>query len=501
MPIYLLRCCFIVAAMWLFATQGLAATADTLDDIKARGVLTWGTDMEGGAPYVIANPKDPDHASGFETEIGMALAKTLGVQGKAVHNAWDGLIPGLERKSFDVAMNGLEVTPDRAQRILFTRPYYVYSQQIVVRSGTQGLDNLKALVGKRVGTLSGTVAERLLKAQGGIDIKLYPSSVQPFDDMLLGRLDAVVQDLPIAIYYGHRQGLAFAGKPFGEGVYAIGVRKDDERLQAALNDAIGKLIANGEMKRILDRWHLWNDDQARLASFGSQMAHDDEQPAQTAPPTTSFWVQLRDALPLLAAGTRTTILVSIFGMGLAIVLGMALASLRVYGSKPIAALASAYVELFRGTPLLVQLFLIYYGLPNLGIQLDAFVAAILGLGLNYAAYEAENYRAGLLAVPRGQVEAALSLGLTRWQMARTVVFPQAFRIVIPPVTNDFIALFKDSSVVSVITLVELTKAYGMMASATYNYIGFGLVAAAIYFAISYPTSLMARWLERRLKVA
>jgi polar amino acid transport system substrate-binding protein len=128
------------------------------------------------------------------------------------------------------------------------------------------------------------------------------------------------------------------------------------------------------------------------------------------------------------------------------------------------------------------------------------VAAVMGLGLNYAAYEAENYRAGLLAVPRGQIEAAMALGLTRVQMAREVVFPQAFRIVIPPVTNDFIALFKDSSVVSVITLVELTKVYGMMASATYNYIGFGLVAAAIYFAISYPTSLFARWIERRLKV-
>jgi polar amino acid transport system substrate-binding protein len=182
-------------------------------------------------------------------------------------------------------------------------------------------------------------------------------------------------------------------------------------------------------------------------------------------------------------------------------LGISLAVARVYGNKVIQFLAAGYVEVFRGTPLLIQLFLIYYGLPNLGIQLDAFVAAVVGLGLNYAAYEAENYRAGLLAVPRGQIEAAMALGLDRWQMLREIVMPQAFRIVIPPVTNDFIALFKDSSVVSVITLVELTKAYGMMASATYNYMGFGLVAAAIYFAISYPTSLFARYIERRLKVA
>lgn len=475
------------------------AAADTLENVQSKHELTWGTDLEGGAPYVIADPKNPQQATGFETEVGMALARELGVKGRLVHNAWDSLIPALDRKSFDMALNGLEVTPDRQQRILFSRPYYVYSQQIVVKTGTSGINDLKSLAGKRVGTLSGTVAERLLKAQGGIDIKLYPSSVQPFDDLLLGRLDAVVQDLPIAIYYGHRPGLSFAGKPFGQGVYAIGLRKDDRRLKEALDGAIGKMLADGELKRILDRYQLWNQDQERLASFGTNSDRD-QQPAQTAPPTTPFWVQLRDAIPLLAQGTLTTIVVSVLGMGLAVALGMFLAAVRVYGAKPFAFAATAYVELFRGTPLLVQLFLIYYGLPNLGIQLDAFVAAVVGLGLNYAAYEAENYRAGLLAVPRGQVEAALALGLTRMQMARTVVFPQAFRIVIPPVTNDFIALFKDSSVVSVITLVELTKAYGMMASATYNYIGFGLVAAAIYFALSYPTSLFARWIERRLKV-
>jgi polar amino acid transport system substrate-binding protein len=479
----------------LFGLLGLspAAQADTLDEIRARGELTWGTDLEGGAPFVISDPKAPGGATGFETEIGMALAKALGVKGRIVHNAWDGLIPAMERKNFDIVLNGLEITPDREQRILYSRPYYVYSQQIIVRKGTAGLDSLQALGGKRVGALSGTVAERLLQERGGVDIKLYPSSVQPLDDLLLGRLDAVLQDLPIAIYYGKREGLAFAGKPFAQGVYAIGLRKDDVKLKRAIDEAIGKMIASGELKAILTKWELDNADQARLGDVKALSA-------APVPTTASFWVQLRDAIPLFAKGTATTIAVSFLGMGLAIALGSSLAVLRVYGAKPLAWLAAAYVELFRGTPLLIQLFLIYYGLPNLGIQLDAFVAAVVGLGLNYAAYEAENYRAGLLAVPRGQVEAALALGMTRVQMARTIVFPQAFRIVIPPVTNDFIALFKDSSVVSVITLVELTKAYGMMASATYNYIGFGLVAAAIYFALSYPTSLFARWVEQRLKV-
>jgi polar amino acid transport system substrate-binding protein len=161
--------------------------------------------------------------------------------------------------------------------------------------------------------------------------------------------------------------------------------------------------------------------------------------------------------------------------------------------------ARAYVEVMRGTPLLIQLFLIYYGLPQIGIKLNAALAAILGLGLNYAASEAENYRAGIQAVPVGQMEASQALGMGRWQSLRHIVLPQALPLVIPPVTNDFIAMFKDSSLVSVITMMELTKMYGILAMTTDDFIGVGLMTAAIYFAMSYPASLLAHRLERKLR--
>jgi polar amino acid transport system substrate-binding protein len=119
--------------------------------------------------------------------------------------------------------------------------------------------------------------------------------------------------------------------------------------------------------------------------------------------------------------------------------------------------------------------------------------------MNYAASEAENYRAGIQAIPHGQTEAALALGMTRWQTLRQVVLPQALRVVIPPVTNDFIAMFKDTSIVSVITMVELTKEYGTLASSTGDYIGVGLMTAGIYFGLSYPASIFANWLERKLR--
>jgi polar amino acid transport system substrate-binding protein len=194
-----------------------------------------------------------------------------------------------------------------------------------------------------------------------------------------------------------------------------------------------------------------------------------------------------------------TVLLSVVSMALAIALGLALAVLRFFGPQPARAAAAAYVEVYRGTPLLVQLFILYYGLPNIGIVLSPPAAAIIGLGMNYAAYEAEVYRAGIEAVPRGQMEAALSLGMPRALALRRVILPQAFRVSLPAVTNDFIALFKDSSIVSVIAMVELTKTYGILAATTLRYFELGLIVAVLYFGMSYPLSIVARRLERTLK--
>jgi polar amino acid transport system substrate-binding protein len=130
--------------------------------------------------------------------------------------------------------------------------------------------------------------------------------------------------------------------------------------------------------------------------------------------------------------------------------------------------------------------------------LSPFWAAVIGLGVNYSAYEAENYRAGIQAIPKGHHDAATALGLTRAQTIRRIVLPQAVRLVIPSVTNDFIALLKDSSLVSVITMVELTKVYGELASTYFDYIGLGLLVAAIYFVMGLPIARFSRFLETRL---
>jgi polar amino acid transport system substrate-binding protein len=183
-------------------------------------------------------------------------------------------------------------------------------------------------------------------------------------------------------------------------------------------------------------------------------------------------------------------------MLLAVLAGLMIALARLYAPRFLSAFAVAYIELIRGTPLLIQLFLIFYGLPHVGIRLSPMVAAVAGLALNYSAYEAENYRAGIQSIPKTQMEASLALGMTQMQALRYVILPQALRMVIPPVTNDFVALLKDSSLVSVITMVELTKAYSQLASIHYDYLGIGLLAAGMYFLVGLPFVRLARLAER-----
>ena len=465
--------------------------ADSLSAIRHKGVLRWGADAEGGAPYVYPDPDRPAQLTGFEFELADALAARLGARPEMVQNQWDQLVPALERGNFDIILNGLELTPENQQRIAMSRPYYVYAQQIVVRKDAANLATMAALKGKTVGVLSASAAERLLVRAGGIDVRHYPGNVESFRDLRAGRIQAVVLDLPIARFYARPDPeLKLSGEPFAPGYYAIGVRPDDLALLAAINAAIGELAADHTLEKIYRKYDLWDDRQASLKDYQPETVVR-RKPISTL----RQWPRY---LPLLLRGAVTTVELSVLSMALAIVAGLAVVLTRLYAGAPLSWFAQAYVEIVRGTPLLIQLFLIYYGLPEIGIRLNAFAAAILGLGLNYAASEAENYRAGIQAVPRGQTEAALALGMGRWQTLRHVVLPQAMRVVIPPVTNDFIAMFKDSSLVSVITMVELTKVYGMLAMSTYDYIGLGLMTAAIYFALSYPASLLAGRLERKL---
>lgn len=203
-------------------------------------------------------------------------------------------------------------------------------------------------------------------------------------------------------------------------------------------------------------------------------------------------------LPFLAQAIAMTVFLGIasFAIGCVVGLFVTLARLSKFGVLRI--MARTYVSIVRGTPLLIQLLLIYFGLPQLGLVLSPVVASIIALSLNGSAYLSENFRAGIIAVPRGQSEAATSLGLTQLQSLSRIVLPQALRIAMPPVGSRFIAIMKDTSLASVITVFELTRLANMVGSATFKYIEMFAMIAAVYWAINALFSLGQDSLERRL---
>src|SRR3989454_11663600 len=186
-------------------------------------------------------------------------------------------------------------------------------------------------------------------------------------------------------------------------------------------------------------------------------------------------------------------------MIIAVVLGMPLAVGQWKGPRPVQWLCTVYVEFFRGTPVLVQLLFLYFGLPTIGLAMPGWLTALIGLGLNYAAYESQIYRAALQAIPRGQWEASYLLGMSPLLAFRRIICPQAFRIALPPMTNDFVSLFKDTSVAYVISVWELATAYRELANATGRFLTLGIVVSAFYMIMSLPLAHLARRLERRLQ--
>ncbi|AWA07123.1 amino acid ABC transporter permease [Aeromonas hydrophila subsp. hydrophila] len=205
----------------------------------------------------------------------------------------------------------------------------------------------------------------------------------------------------------------------------------------------------------------------------------------------SFW-------PLLSAGLIFTVPLTLITFVLGIVLGLSVALARLYGPAPLVMLVRFYVWLIRGTPLLVQLFLIFYGLPSAGIVLDAFTAAVIGFTLNIGAYSSEIIRATLAAIPKGLWEAAYSIGMNWPQVMWRVILPQAARIAVPPLSNTFISLVKDTSLAAAVTVPELFQAAQRLASVTYEPLILYVETALIYLLFSSVLSTLQDKLEQRL---
>ena len=324
--------------------------------------------------------------------------------------------------------------------------------------------------------------------------------MHPYTDLVNGRVDAVLLDHVIAERAARRvSGLYTHPEGVAVGHYIGVLAPRNAALRDRVDDVLRAAMRDGRLEGIFRKWSVWNDDQPKL--YASVLAGVPSTAAATqgAVPL-SVWEMTRRYLPSFATASIVTLVLSCLSMALAIAVGVALAIGRVYGRGWLRVCVTAYVEVVRGTPVLLQLFIIYYGFAEI-VRLPAFLAALLGLGLNYAAYESEIYRSALEAVPRGQLEAARVLGFTTAQTLRLIRGPQAFRLALAPMTNDFVAMLKDSSLVSVLTVMELTKQTQIFATNLGSWVIPGALCASLYLAMSLPLSHVARRLEARWKAA
>ncbi len=481
--------------LYLLVLLALAAAAP----LGAQQILRWGGDAEGGAPFVEADPRDPSKLVGFDVEIAELIAGKLGRAPQFLQVQFTSLDQSAKRGDFDIGLSGIEDIPARRQSLAASIPYYEFREVLTVRNGDRGrYRSLADLKGKRVATLGGTMAYDLLldaERTHGITAVSYDDDVHPYSDLVLGRVDGVVLDNVLAERAMRRNtGLFTHPDALAVGHYIVITAPENTALRDQVDRILRDAMKDGTLETIFRKWHVWNDDQLRLYE---RAANPQEQTASMAAPSTGELVSRY--VPTLFRAALITLVLSFAAMALAVALGVLIATGRVYGDRFSRWLLTIYVEVMRGTPVLLQLFVIYYGLASV-IRLPAFIAALLGLGLNYAAYESEIYRSALEAVPRGQLDAARILGFTRMQTLRLVRAPQAFRLALAPMTNDFVALLKDSSLVSMLTVVELTKQTQIFATNIGSWVIPGLLCALLYLAMSLPLGYLARRLEERWRM-
>lgn len=467
----------LLLAALVFCLGGCRRHGATLQRIRAERVVRIGTD----ATYPPFETVRAGQYSGFDVELGNAVAAELGARAEWVNTSFDGIFPALEAEKFDLVMSAVTITEERKKRLLFSDPYYTAGQIVAVRDDTEGIGGLPDLAGKLAGIQINTTATEVLKNYPQIRVRQYPSLDLALQDLENGNLSAVVGDAPTTRYFlahGFSR-LTTVGALLTEEHYGIVMRPRDRELQQAVNGALAKLRADGRFAALEKKW------------FGSG------EPPAPATSGTQWGLIFRT----LGVGLRLTLLLTALGLLFGLPLGLTVALARMVKVRLVAWPFNGYVELFRGTPLLVQIIFIYYALPQLlGVNLPGMTAAVLALSLNSGAYISEIFRAGIQSIDTGQMEAARSLGMSYGQGMRYVVLPQALRRVLPPLTNEAIALLKDSSLISVIGMAELTRAGQELSSQLAIPLVVWPVVALFYLAITFPLTRLAGLLERRWRV-
>lgn len=421
--------------------------------------------------------------AGFDVDVSKKIASRLGKKTVFVATEWDGILAGLLARKYDVIIGSMAITPEREKQVNFSVPYYTSGAQLFIRSDrSDEIRNIADLRGKKVGVGVGETYEYYLEENyPRIETAPYKSTVDIFQDMLVGRLDGFVTDKLVGLYQIRSAAMPFVavGPLLYREKIGIPTRKDDALLLKQINEAIVHLEKTGEIKEVYEKWF----------GVGEREERTKRQTGMSGSVITRK----------LAKGFGITLIVAfvslVLGFALALPWGIILNNSRF----PLHGIFRFADDFVRGTPLLIQLFFVYFGAPQIGVTLSPIQSAIITLTLNSAAYLAEVVRSGLMSVDRGQTLAGRALGLSKLQVFRFVVGPQAFRVALPPLMNSVVAFLKDTTLISVICVSEVIREAQSIISVTYNPMKYYFIVAVMFFAFTFPLMKLAGRVERKIK--
>ncbi len=418
--------------------------------------------------------------AGFDVDVSREIARRLGREVEIVATEWDGILAGLLAGKYDAIIGSMAITAERAKKVNFSEPYYQSGAQLFIhRDNPAKVFSIEECDGMKVSAVLGETYQRYLEQNHpAVEVVTLKSSVEIFELLEQNRITGFVSDRLVGSWQ-----IKSASRPFvpvGDMLYAekmaIPVRKEDTQLLEGINEALRQMRRDGTTRRIHQKY------------FGLAA------PSNVGP---SGEMSSGVIAAKLFKGFAATLGIAAAALGigffLAIPCGLVL-------NQPRGGMAFLYwpvrtvVDFLRGTPVLIQLLFAW-----MGLGLSPYVAAIGTLGVNSMAYMAEIVRAGLMSVDYGQVRAGRALALSRYQVFRYIVWPQAFRVAIPPLMNSVVALTKDTALVAVISVAEVIREAQSIISVTFEPSKYYLIVAVMFFAVTFPLMKFAGLIERRIR--
>ncbi len=462
---------FCLALLWMQGGVAAAAEADSEQPFKVA--------LTGKFPPFSYYNKEGELA-GFDVDVSKEIARRLGRKVEIIATEWDGILAGLLADKYDAIIGSMAITPERAEVVNFSEPYYQSGAQLFInRDNPNKVYSIKECNGKKISAVLGETYQRYLEENfPKIEVVTLKSSVDIFEMLEAKRITGFVTDKLVGAWQVKSAGRPFV--PVGPMLYAediaIPVKKEDSALLGQINEALSAMRSDGTMQKI-------NDEYFGLSSGDSDGVGEKM--------TTEVIVSK------LARGFAVTLAIAaaslIIGFILAVPCGVVLNNYS-GGWKLVYWPVRTLVDFIRGTPVLIQLLFAW-----MGLGLSPYVAAVATLGINSMAYMAEVIRSGLMSVDYGQIKSGQALGLSRYQTFSLIVWPQAFRVAIPPLMNSIVALTKDTALVAVISVAEVIREAQSIISVTFEPTKYYFIVAVMFFIVTFPLMKLAGALEKKIR--